>query len=72
MKTIISKLNEIKEKLVRPEENYNSFDTKLFNAIIERLEALIKRQFSIDSEYLNRINQFKKESYYSVSDIDLE
>lgn len=72
MKTIISKLNEIKDKLVN-QDKFNSFDTIVFNALIDRLEALVRRQFGKDSQYLERTKQFKKQnSYYLVRDSDLE
>jgi predicted nucleotide-binding protein len=72
MKTIISKLTEIKGKLEIPKESYSSFDTNLLNSLLERTKALVKRNFGTESEYLERLSQFNKESYFTIREVELE
>lgn len=73
MNKIISKLTEIKEKLVISKEGYNnSFDYDILKAIVERIEALINKQFGSESEYIKRLSQFISEKYYGVYEKDLE
>lgn len=67
MKAIITKMNEIKEQLVLPENNYSDFDKILFNTLLDRIAALITRQFGQDSSYLDRLDQFNKSSWYSIT-----
>lgn len=72
MKALIKKLTEIKEKLVSPEDRYNDFDKSVFNSLVERLQALTNKHFKSENQYLKRLEQFKKDSWYSVKRSDLE
>lgn len=72
MKAIITKLNEIKEKLILPENRYSDFDKTLFKTLLERATALIIRQYGKDSPYLERLSQFDKESWYSINHDDIQ
>lgn len=67
MKAIITKLKEIKEKLVLPENSYADFDKTLFTTLLDRIIPLIIRQFGEDSPYLERLSQFNKEAWYSIN-----
>ena len=72
MKPLIAKFQEIKDKLVSPEKSYDEFDKAIFNSLIERGEALIIKHFGKDSSYIQRLSQFKKDSWYSVKKTELE
>lgn len=66
MKPIVNKFIEIKQKLIIPEGSFKEFDRTLFNILLERIMALIIRQFGRESSYLKRLNQFEKKSWMAI------
>lgn len=73
MDKFIARFNEIKSQLVQDNTRFGGFDNKLYDGLLERLNAIVVKKFGNDSLFAQRISQLKKaESWYSVNDEDLQ
>ena len=73
MDKFISRFNDIKTQLVQDNGRFGSFDNKVYDAILERLGAIVIKKFGDESLFAQRVFQLKKkESWYSVNEEDLQ